>query len=403
MNKIIKREKYLQRIRPFYENELIKVLIGIRRSGKTQLLKIIHEEIEGKNIPKSNFIYLNMEDIANIKLRDYLEFHKYILEYFKGTSGKVYIFIDEIQFINKFEDAINSLRVNIDCSMFITGSNANLLSGELATLLSGRYIQFNIFPFDFKEYIEYTGYNHRIPKTFEDYMLYGGFPQIAKIDDQAQKREVLDSLLNTIILKDILARSKDNKDAELLDGLIRYIMSHTGCTFSLKAITNYIKQNIKPTSEVRIKEYIDLILNSMIASKCRRYDIAGKKVIDREEKYYAVEHGLSNEIIDYTKVNKGHILETIIYNHFVSRGYKVHVGKTYNSEVDFVVSKHDVRKYIQVALTMDSPETEEREFGALLKIKDHYEKIVLSLYGMSSPRDGIKHINIIDFLLDENK
>lgn len=393
------REKYLSKIRPFYNNELIKVLIGIRRSGKSVIMKTIKNELLDSGVPSSNILYINMESFQFDTMHDYRVMHKYVSKKLSGINGKKYLFIDEVQIINKFEVLINSFRVDFDdISIFITGSNSNLLSGELATLLTGRYISFNIFPFDYLEYADFTKQNKNAIETFENYIRYGGFPQVAKIEDAEEKIALLDDLVASIALKDILARTKEIEGAQLLEGLLRYMISQSGNTFSIRSITNYLNTNVTKTSEATVKSYLDAMLNSMIINECERYDIKGKKTLKREEKYYAIEHGLMNAISNYSNGDSGRVLETIVYNYCVSKGYRVFVGKLKDGEVDFVIRKHEDLKYIQVAYYMGTNETVEREFTPLEKIKDNYEKIVLSLDPIDMSRNGVKHINVIKFL-----
>lgn len=398
---MLKREKYLRDIRPFYNHELIKVLMGIRRSGKTVIMDQIKDELIESGVSKENILYINMESSVNYEIKDHKSFAKYVIDYFKGKKGKVYLFVDEVQLVDQFEIAINSLRVDIDSSIFITGSNADLLSGELATLLAGRYVSFKVYPFDYNEFITFKGLDAKNPAVFDEYLRYGGFPLVLENENKSSKMAVLDDIYNSIILKDIIGHSKTIRDAQMLTDLINYIINESGSTFSVKSITNYFNHLGAKTTEITIRSYLEQIINSMMVNVCNRYDLKGKKVLSKEEKYYIADHGLKNLLNNFAIQDQGRLYENVVYNHCRSHGYNVYIGKIGEYEVDFKIVKHDVIKYIQVAYMMPTQDVVDREFRSLLQINDNHEKIIVSLDPIDLSRDGIKHINLYDFLSKE--
>lgn len=397
---MLKREKFLKDIRPFYNHELVKVLVGIRRSGKTVIMEQIKDELINSGTNKDNILYINMESSAFYDIKNHKSFTSYVINHFKNTKGKVYLFVDEVQLVDKFEIAINSLRVDIDSSIFITGSNADLLSGELATLLAGRYVSFKIYPFDYKEFVTFKGLDGNASKSFNEFMKFGGFPLVLTTDLENSKMAVLDDIYNSIILKDIIGHSKTVRDAQLLSDLINYVVKESGTTFSIKSITNYFNHLGAKTTEITVRSYMEQILNSMMINVCSRYDLKGKKVISKEEKYYISDQGLRNLLNNFELEDQGRIIENIVYNHCKSHGYNVYIGKVGEYEIDFKIVKHDVTKYIQVSYLMHTKEIVDREFRSLLQVKDNHEKIVVSLDTIDFSKDGIKHIHLYDFLIN---
>lgn len=398
---MLRRNKYIDKIKPFYNNELIKVITGVRRSGKTIILKTIQQDLIDSGVSNENILYINMESSQYFSISSYKEFTKYVIDYFTNVKGKVYIFVDEVQAIEKFEIAINALRVDLDSSIFITGSNSNILSGELATLLSGRYVTFNVYPFSFKEYIEWSGESPHSPKIFDNFLKYGGWPIVANISDPESKRSVLDDLFNTIVLKDIINRGEQIRDVLLLEKLIDYLVIESGNVFSIKSIVNHLNSNSFKTSELTISSYMKLIENSMLINKISRYDLKGKKILSRDDKYYIVDQSFKQLKQDFQSKDVGRLLEHVILNHCLSHGYKVYIGKLGDFEIDFKIVKHGIIKYIQVSQYLSTDEIIEREFRSLISIRDNYEKIIVSLDNIDYSRDGIKHINLIDFLMSD--
>ena len=389
---MIIRETWLKKIRPFYENELIKVLIGIRRCGKSVILKQIANEIEADDAHK---IFINFEDLEFNALQDELALYNYVKALITDEK-KYYLFFDEIQNVQNFEKAINSFRL-LNTSIFITGSNAKLLSGELATLLSGRYVSFKILPFTFTEAVEIQGIANPDEKTLMDYIQWGGMPQRFSIKHDDELKIFLSDLYDSIVLKDVVARYKIQNIA-LLNKIIDYLSINTSQIFSGTSIANFLKAEKRDCSKESLYNYLTFITNSCIVNKISRYDIQGKKILTTLEKFYLTDVGLAR--IHSTKIDLGASLENIVYNELVSRGYEVHIGILRNAEIDFIAQKGNQKEYFQVCYMLASEETIKREFGAFNSVKDNYPKYVLSLDKFDFSQDGIIHKNIIEWLLE---
>ena len=404
------RTKYLQRIIPFIDKPLIKVIIGVRRSGKTVLLAQIRSHIVANGVAPEHIVELNFESFANSRYQDPHALYDYVLQKSKEVSGKrLYLFFDEIQEVHNWQKIVNSLTVDIDCDIYITGSNSNLLSGELATYIAGRYVHFTVYPFTFSEYLALKGGKDGASPAqlsaartaeifFEDYLRYGGLPQRFLLDDERSVRTYLDDVFNTIVIKDILLRNKIS-DAELLRRLTAFLLENVGNPFSANAICNKLKQEGIKTTVVTVMNYISAIKNAMIVQTAPRYDLKGKAMLSTNEKYYATDLGLRNnvkssDIVDYSK-----LYENIVFIEMLSRGYEVSVGKIGEYEVDFICVKGQEKIYIQVAYLLADPSVTEREFRPLLKIEDNYPKYVVSGDKHDFSHAGILHKNIVDFLL----
>lgn len=389
---MIIRETWLKKIRPFYENELIKVLIGIRRCGKTVILKQIANEIEADDAHK---IFINFEDLEFNALQDELALYNYVKALITDEK-KYYLFFDEIQNVQTFEKAINSFRL-LNTSIFITGSNAKLLSGELATLLSGRYVSFKILPFTFTEAIEIQGIANPDEKTLMDYIQWGGMPQRFSIKHDDELKIFLSDLYDSIVLKDVVTRYKIQNIA-LLNKIIDYLSINTSQIFSGTSIANFLKSEKRDCSKESLYNYLTFITNSCIVNKISRYDIQGKRILSTLEKYYLTDVGLAR--IHSTKIDLGASLENIVYNELISRGYEVHIGILRNAEIDFIAQRGNQKEYFQVCYMLASEETIKREFGAFNSVKDNYPKYVLSLDKFDFSQNGIIHKNIIEWLLE---
>ncbi len=394
---MLQRKYYLDKIETFIDTDLIKVITGIRRSGKSVIMMQIIDILKGRGISSDNIIYLNIESRQNRKYKDPDNLYEYVMSKVNNNE-KFYIFIDEVQMVNEFEDVINSFRVDFDSSIFITGSNANLLSGELATLLSGRYVKFNIFPFTYKEYCEYLKLDYYSEVVFSDFVMFGGLPSSFIVKETIEKQNIISDVADSIIYRDILLRIK-SKDDSTIQKFIEYVLSQTGKVFSAPSIANYLKSEKINTTQATIYSYLDLMLNSRLISKCSRYDIRGKRKLKREEKYYVADLGLVNYSLHETKIDQGASIETIVYNQLRYLGYKVYIGKLKDLEVDFVADLNGIPNYLQVCLYLNSDKTIEREYRSLHAIKDNYPKYVISLDKGVCDREGIKHINLIDFLV----
>ena len=397
------REEYLERIRPFYESDLVKVLIGIRRCGKSVLLKQIEVELINEGIDESHIIYLNFEDLSYSFIANEMDLHKYIKDRITDTN-KYYLMFDEIQNVDNFEKAINSFRATMNCSVFVTGSNGKLLSGELATHLSGRYVSFKIMPFSFREVCEIKGLNRNNiqDEDFMEFLNYGGMPQRFLMQSETETRVYLSDLYNSIVLRDIIQRSKI-KDVDILNRIVEYMVMNTSQTFSAKSISDFFGSINRKVSTETIYGYIEYISSSLIMNKAVRYDIRGKRILTRSDKYYLTDLGLSKINNTGFKTEIGSLIENVIYNELVHRGYEVYAGKTVKGEIDFIVMDGEKRSYFQVAYLLADPKVIKREFGAFDSVDDNYPKYVLSMDKLDFSRDGIIHMNIIDFLLNKDK
>ncbi|MFV0499328.1 MAG: ATP-binding protein [Bacilli bacterium] len=386
---MIKRELYLKKIRPFYESDMIKVLVGIRRSGKSTIIKQIIDEIDSENI-----IYVNFEDFKYNDIKTATDLNDYITS--NVSSDKYYLFFDEIQVVEDWELAINSFRSTLNVSIFITGSNSKLLSGELATNLAGRYVSFEISPFSFPEYIELTK-NQDVDAAFNQYIIWGGMPQSILYENEEEKRVILMDIYNSIILKDIIARHKVT-NVGLFERIIEYIVTNPSQTFSATSIRKYLeKENIK-VSNTTLYTYISYLQEVFLIKCARSYDIRGKRILDRQDKYYLTDLGLGQIRNQSQRMQVGSYIENIVYNHLLIAGYNVYVGKTREIEVDFIASKGKEKKYIQVAYLLADDKVIEREFRSLKDITDNHPKYVLSMDKLDFSQDGIIHQNIIDFI-----
>ena len=397
---MIKREMYLAKIRDSYDSELIKIIVGVRRSGKSVLMMQIIEELKEKGIDNEHIIYINFEDYDYTDYTKPKEFNEFVKNKIKDKK-KYYLFFDEIQEVEDFEKVINSFRATMNVSIFITGSNSKVLSGDLATHLTGRYIKIQIMPFTFSEYLELQN-NQKLIKdeAFLEYLEWGGMPQIYNSTSIQERKMYLRDLYNTVILKDIVERNSI-KDVNLLNRVIQFMMENIGGVISANSITKFLKSDNITTSVDTILNYIGYINNSMIANKVSRYNIRGKSVMTLLEKYYVVDLGLLQ--LKSTPIEKklGGRLENIVYNELLARGYDVYIGKIDNGEIDFVVDDFGDRFYIQVADYLSSDDVVGREFGAYKNVADNFPKYVLTMDKINYSRDGIIHRNIVDWLLDK--
>lgn len=402
---MIKREKYMRRIRPFIGSDLIKVMTGIRRSGKSVMLELIKKELIENGIAEENIISLNFENMKNSHLLNAVALHDEILKQMEEKEGKVYLFFDEIQEVEQWEKCINSFRVEFDCDIYITGSNAKLLSGELATYLGGRYVEFVIYPFSFEEFLQL--YHTIEPEAsaaqcFSTYLLTGGMPYLGNIcfEEEASRQYLMD-LFNSVQLKDIVKRNKV-RDVDLLERIIAYVMANIGTTFSATSITKFLKNERRSVSSDTIINYLHYCIDAFLFYQVKRQDLQGKQILSTNEKYYIADHGVREAVYGNNLRDINLILENIVFMELQRRGYSVTVGKSGEKEVDFIADRKSDRIYIQVTYLLASDETIEREFGVYKKIEDNYPKYVVSLDEFDFSRNGIKHRNIRDFLLDEN-
>lgn len=402
MRELIKREQYLKRIRPFYNSEMIKVFTGIRRCGKSTIMKQVIDELKESGVQEDNIIYVNFEDYKYSKISTADKLYEYVESQIEDSS-KYYLLFDEIQNVNEFELVVNSFRSTHDASIFITGSNSKLLSGELATHLSGRTVSFRIMTFNFKEFCEYKkqcGSDLSKQELLDEYMVWGGFPNICKEEDLESREILLSNIYDSVVLKDIIMRNKVASPI-ILEKVLEYVVGNSSLTISGNNIANTLSDEAASVSAPTVYDYIRYMTEACICDKVSRYDIRGKKVLAFEEKMYVCDMGFFYLKKNRVKEEYNYIVETICYNELVSRGYKVYIGKTYKGEVDFIAEKGQKKFYIQAAYMLSDDKVIQREFGAYDHIADNYPKYVISLDRVSLSRDGIIHINLIDFLLED--
>lgn len=399
---MIKRKTYLDQIIPLIDKPLIKVITGVRRSGKTVLLKQIQEYLLSSGCDKNRIVYISFESKANAYLKNTDTLYRYLLDAGKNAAEKVYIFLDEIQSVPAWEEVVSSLLVDLNCDIYITGSNSKLLSGELATLIAGRYIQIRVYPFTLAEAKEITLQNGNFVSDealFSDYLRYGGLPLRFSLEEISIEPYLSDTY-DAIVVKDIVQRNKLN-DANLLNLLLNFLMDNIANPFSARSIVAALAANGIKTTVDTVLAYIGYIKNAMIIHSVQRYDIKGKKLLSSNEKYYAADLGLRNVIKSSDEIDFNKLYENIVYLELLARGYDVKVGKTDNFEIDFVAYKGKERIYVQVCYLLASEDTINREFGNLEKIHDYYPKYVISGDLPDFSRNGIRHFNIIKFLLDK--
>ena len=400
---MIKRETYMSRIRPFIGNDLVKVLTGIRRSGKSVMLDLIKEELCASGVDSSRFISINFENMSNSHLCNAVALHDEIIRRAAEIKGKAYLFFDEIQEVDAWEKCINSLRVELDCDIYITGSNARLLSGELATYLAGRYVEFVIYPFSFAEFIEL--YRSIYPDTdtrqcFNRYLTAGGMPYLSNLRyEETACRQYLRDLFNSVELKDIVKRN-NIRDVDMLERIITYVTSNIGTTFSSTSISRYLKSEGRSISPETVLSYIKACTDAFLFYQVKRQDLQGKKILSVNEKYYVADHGIREAVFGGNMKDINLVLENIVYMELLRRGYTVTVGKAGDREIDFVCEDQGNKLYIQVAYLLASEETIEREFGVYDRIRDNFPKYVVTLDEIDMSRNGIKHRNIRDFLVE---
>ncbi len=392
---MIKRERILNEIRPFYDNDIIKVLIGIRRCGKSTVLNQIVQEL---NINKDHIIYINFEDYSFSHIDSADKLHNYVKMQIRDNE-KYYLFFDEIQNIEDWEKVVNSFKATLNSSIFITGSNSNLLSGELATHLSGRYVSFKITPFTFKEYLTFFNEKDEIKSRFTDYVMWGAMPQSLQFEKFDEKSIYLSDLFDSIILKDIVQRY-NIKEVELFYRIVEYIVTNPSQTFSAKALAKYLESVNRKVSNETIYNYIEYMSSSLIINKVQPYDIRGKRLLTRNDKYYLTDLGLGQIKNQDKRPQIGVYLENVIYNELIASGYNVSIGKINGKEIDFIATKSQKKIYIQVCYLLADDATIKREFDAFKDITDNHEKYVVSMDDYDLSDNGIIHMNILDFILN---
>ncbi len=400
---MIIREKYLAKIRPFYEQDLIKVITGIRRCGKSVILTQIIDELKNNGIKPDHIIYINFElkSFSFIKNDDDLD--NYIKSKLKDKK-KYYLFFDEIQNVQSWELAINSFKAELKdrVSIFITGSNSDLLSGELATHIAGRYVSFKVFPFTFKEVCELKNVNsknkYELKELFDNYMLWGGMPQRFMMNDEEQTKIYLFDIYNSIVIKDIIERFKI-KDLDLFNRIVEYVVTTPAQIFSAENLVKYFESDNRKVTKNTLYNYLEYMVKALLINKVDRYDLRGKRILNGRYKYYLTDLGLGQVLNTSKKIQLGAYLENIVYNELLSRDYDVKIGTLEEGEVDFIATKYNKKVYIQVTYQLND-EIIDREMGIFKNISDNYPKYLISTDTIDLSRDGIIHMNIIDFLLD---
>lgn len=397
------REKYLKRIIDAKDTDFIKVITGVRRSGKSTLLLMFKEYLINNGIKEDNIIHVNFESVLFDDIKDYKDLYKYVKG--KIKKNKLYLLLDEVQNVKSWEKAINSFKVDFDIDIYITGSNAYLLSSELSTLLSGRLIEIKMYPLSFKEYLIFNEYdNSDLDNKFKEYLKYGGLPAITLIKDNDELvLSYLNDIYNSIVKKDIIDRN-NIKDTVLLENIIKYLSSNIGSPVSSTKISNYLNSNkiIEKSNHQTIDNYLNMLEKSFIMYRADRTDIKSKALFKTLGKYYISDIGIRNSVLGFRNIDEGHLLENVVYLELLRRGYKVNIGKFNDFEVDFVAENPNEIIYYQVTQSLANEEVRTRELRGLESINDNYEKVILTMdKSINNDYNGIKVINIIDWLVSD--
>ncbi len=406
---------YNMRNRAYYINQLVKymgtpvvkVITGIRRSGKSSLLQLWHDFLLGQGVQQDQIIHLDFDSIQNESYQNYKELYNLIYQRHQSKPQKLYLLIDEIQEVEGWERVIRSCMVDFDCDMYITGSNARLLSGELATYIAGRYVEIPIYPLSFQEHLDFYMVDGQTPKDLEsvfyEYLQYGGFPGLALMSkDDTLKRQYIRGIYDSVVLKDVIRRN-NIRDPELLERIFIYIMDNVGHTFSAKKIANYLKSQGRKTGVESVYSYIRALESALILYTAKRYDVQGKKILERMEKYFLADLGLRYSMLGYQGEAVSQLLENVVFLELKRRGFTVYVGKEGDREIDFIAEKQGEKLYIQVTFMLTTEEVIMREFSPLLAVQDNFKKFVVSMD--SHPfgnKDGIQWMHMVDFLLADS-
>lgn len=397
------RDLYLTQLINYKDKPLIKVITGIRRCGKSTLLSLFENYLIDIGVFKENIIRMNFESFEFDEISNYKELYKYISKYMNNPNEKYYILLDEVQQITSWEKAVNSFLVDANVDIYITGSNAYLLSSELSTFLSGRYVEIKMQPLSFKEYLNFTEANTKsnLQEKFNHYIEYGGLPTVVQLLDQPITiGPFLEGIYNTVLIKDVIERNYI-RDSALLESILKFIAANIGNIVSTKKISDYLSSNGRKTSSETIDNYLRMLENAFIIYRANRYDLKGKMFLKTLEKYYIVDMGIRNKLTGLGNTDYGHILENIVYLELIRRGYEVSIGKIGSLEIDFVATKSNEKIYYQVSATILDEKTRERELRPLLSIPDNYPKYILTMdQSIFNDYSGIKVENILDFLLE---
>lgn len=410
MTKLINRPQYLNQLIQSKGVDLVKIVTGIRRCGKSSLLDLFHQYLLEKNVPDSHIIHMNMESLRYRNLTDYISFYDYVSKRIDG-EGKTYLLFDELQAVNHWEKAIESFRLDFDVDIYITGSNAYLLSSEFSTLLSGRYMEIRMLPLSFKEFLNFYEFavDVTMDEKFQKYLQFGGMPVLREFKfNEARSNQALEGIYSTVILRDILQRNS-GADEATLQKIMLFLCSSIGSMISPNSIGKVLSNEgdirtgkQKNIAGKTVAKYISMLCNAFVFFAVGRYDVKGKQLLKTLGKDYIIDMGFRNMLLGYRDADRGHIIENIVFLELLRRDYRVYIGKVGETEVDFIAEKPDDKVYIQVTESMQSPETRERELRPLRLIPDNYEKTVLSMdRSFIHSYDGIKVENLIDWLLGE--
>jgi len=396
------RPKYLDKIAKFIDKPVIKVLTGMRRVGKSTILTIIKDELLS-DVPSKNKIYLNFESIEFLSISDANSLSNYLEPLLKNLEGKVYFFFDEIQLVNGWEKIINGLRVDRECDIYLTGSNTTLISGDLATLLAGRYVKFEIQPFTFSEFIQiFANKDLTNEELFEKFIKVGGMPFLKHFDlEETPSYKYLNDVYNTVLIKDVL-QYNNIRNVDIFNRILSFVFENIGHNFSANSIKKYFKNESRKISVDTILNYLEYCNQAFIIKKIPRYDTLGKKILKTDEKYYLTDHGFRQARGFSNTKDIERTLENIVYIELLSRGFDVKIGKVKDKEIDFIAKKGNQTYYYQVSYLMENEKTRKREFGVYQLIEDNFPKYVLSMDRINFSQDGIIHKNITDFLLSDS-
>lgn len=408
MAELINRPAYLNQLIQNKDVDLVKIVTGIRRCGKSALLDLFHQYLVESGITESNIIHMNLESLRYRSITDYLTFYDYVSERI-AKEGKTYLIFDEPQAVEHWEKAIESFRLDFDVDIYITGSNAYMLSSEFSTLLSGRYIEIRLLPLSFKEFLTFYEFSESITmeEKFQRYLQFGGMPILREYHfNEARSNQALEGIYSTVVLRDVLQRNPQ-ADQATMQKIMLFLCSNIGSITSPNSIGNVLSNEgdiktgkVKNIAGKTVEKYIAMLRSAFIVSSVGRYDVKGKQLLKTLGKNYIVDIGFRNMLLGYRDVDRGRILENIVYLELSRRDYNVYIGKVGESKIDFVAEKPNEKLYIQVTESMQSTETRERELRPLRMISDNYEKIVLSMdHSYINSYDGIKSINLIDWLL----
>jgi len=398
--KLYPRDKYLRRLIEFEDTSIVRVLTGMRRSGKSSILLLYKDWLlQDKGMAESNIFYINFESLQAVSLTDPLRFYSVIKERTEQVEGKIFLLFDEIQNVKEWEKVINSFRVDLNCEMILTGSNAHLLSSDLSTLLAGRYVEIQVYPLSFDEFLEFRKeFGESEEVSFREFLRFGSLPGLHEINASSEaKNQYLGDIFNSVLLKDVISRH-NVRDTELLNRIVLFLMDNIGSLFSAKKISEFLKSQGRRLSTETVYNYLDFLERAFIIERVKRFDIKGKKFLETQEKIFFTDIGVRNALLGFRPNDISALLENAVFLRLRQSGFRVYVGKQGDSEIDFVAVCEDRRIYIQVCYLI-TPENQQREFEPLKSIKDNYPKMVLTLSPLVSGNDeGIIVANLMDFL-----